>query len=198
MRARLSPILPQKLPRPVSRCNPRAPITARIVKSKSELLSLYNIEQPANLSIARSAAEDSVKNLSIFLNSRPVPLHTKAAFDSFMNWRARNSFQKPLCIDAGCGTGRSTKHLATLLPHCDVVGVEKSAARLSQTEAFRRYAGFPPGLDNALLLRADLIDFWRLCMQHRVFPDYHFILYPNPYPNATNFKVSFGTCHLQS
>ena len=40
----------------------------------------------------------------------------------------------------------------------------------------------------ALLVRADLVDFWRLAMAAEWRPARHFLLYPNPYPKSTQLK----------
>lgn len=79
--------------------------------------------------------------------------------------------------------------LAKLLPHCDVIGIDKSASRLERTVAYRRHSGLVHALPNALLLRADLVDFWTLCLQNGVLLEHHFLLYPNPYPKPKHLKV---------
>lgn len=186
----ISTFLPHSFPPTVRRCRYRSSASAGLIQSDAELRDLYTISLPPDPKQAKTVALKYVSTLSKYLETRPVPKHTQQAFKTVMRWRARNAKQAPLCIDAGCGSGRSTKHLAKLLPHCDVIGVDKSEARLAQTEAFRRFGGRPEGLENALLVRANLIDFWRLCLEHRVFPEYQFILYPNPYPSTKNMKVS--------
>lgn len=97
-------------------------------------------------------------------------------------------------LDAGCGTGRSTVRLARMLPSYDVVGIDKSGARLDRTEAYRKFGGLPDGVNNALLVRAELADFWRLCYVNALWPEYQFILYPNPYPKQNSIKVCCGAC----
>ena len=49
---------------------------------------------------------------------------------------------------------------------------------------------------NVLLLRADLVDFWHLCLsslewQQRVQILRHYLLYPNPYPKNSRLKSRF-------
>lgn len=155
----------------------------------SSLRELYTINEPADLSRAIAAGLSSSSNLHSFLRSRPVPDHALHSFDVVQQWRMRHRVPRPLCLDAGCGSGRSTVRLAQMLPHCDVIGVDKSASKLERTLSYRRYGGVVEDVENALLIRADLIDFWRLCLEERVFPEYHFILYPNPYPKPKHFKV---------
>lgn len=78
-----------------------------------------------------------------------------------------------LVLDSGCGTGASTRWLAAANPGAMVIGVDKSADRLS------RHGEQGPGYS---LVRADLNDFWRLlrASEHRV--SRHYLLYPNPWP----------------
>lgn len=110
---------------------------------------------------------------------KPVAEHTRTAFARADAWRAEQ--QKPLILDAGCGVGLSTRRLAAAFPDCAVIGVDRSANRL------RRDHG--PLADNALLVRADLVDFWRLAWQAGWAPVRHYLLYPNPYPKASQLKM---------
>ena len=84
----------------------------------------------------------------------------------------------PLVLDAGCGTGVSTLALARLHPDCLVIGVDQSQVRLA---AGARSAGATPP-DNALLLRADVVDIWLLLARERLRLARHYLLYPNPWP----------------
>ncbi len=43
--------------------------------------------------------------------------------------------------------------------------------------------------DNALLVRADLVDFWRLALEAGWAPERHYLLYPNPYPKSAHLKM---------
>ncbi|ARS53079.1 tRNA (guanine(46)-N(7))-methyltransferase TrmB [Kushneria konosiri] len=113
---------------------------------------------------------------------RPVAEHTQNAFEE-----AKRFYQAhggPLILDAGCGTGRSTRHLAGEYPHACVLGIDRSADRLSR-DYTRELGDFP---DNALLVRADLVDFWRLAHLAGWRPERHCIFYPNPYPKASQLK----------
>ena len=88
-----------------------------------------------------------------------------------------------MIIDAGCGTGRSTLKLAARYPERTVIGVDRSEARLSKSN---------DAPANALLLRAELGDFWRLLNDSndlRVEETY--LLYPNPYPKTKMLKQRF-------
>lgn len=87
----------------------------------------------------------------------------------------------PLVFDAGCGVGDSTRRLAVMHPEALVVGIDQSADRLSRQRA-------EPLPANAMLLRADLVDFWRLAVADGVQLAHHYLLYPNPWPKIGHLK----------
>ena len=108
---------------------------------------------------------------------KPPAAYSVAAFERLLSvWDGH----APLLLDAGCGTGASTRALARLHPHCLAVGVDQSAARLAQGA---RWAGADSPA-NALLLRADVVDLWLLLAQRRIRLARHYLLYPNPWPKA--------------
>ena len=84
----------------------------------------------------------------------------------------------PLVLDAGCGTGASTLALARIHPDSLVLGVDQSQARLAA--GARGAGGAAP--DNALLLRADVVDIWLLLAREEIRLAHHYLLYPNPWP----------------
>lgn len=86
---------------------------------------------------------------------------------------------RPLILDAGCGTGSSTRSLALLQPEATVIGVDRSEARL-------RKAPMLPG--NAILLRARLEEFWILVQRAGFLFAKTYLLYPNPYPKQWQFQ----------
>lgn len=110
---------------------------------------------------------------------KPVADHTKQAFNHANVWYQQR--QAPLILDAGCGVGLSTRRLAVQFPEHSVIGVDRSEHRLG-----RDHGELPA---NALLVRADLVDFWRLADQARWAPERHYLLYPNPYPKAAHLKM---------
>lgn len=65
-----------------------------------------------------------------------------------------------------------------MYPDQVVVGVDRSAARLSKQPT-------SPLPSNALLIRAELVDFWRCCSRGRIPIDRHYLLYPNPNPKPS-------------
>lgn len=84
----------------------------------------------------------------------------------------------PLVLDSGCGTGDSTRWLARKFPGSLVIGVDKSADRLSRLGAKQ----FPWCERNAIWLRAELATFWRLALEAGWRLERHYLLYPNPWP----------------
>jgi tRNA G46 methylase TrmB len=106
------------------------------------------------------------------------PLHapTMAAFSALQEFMKGDD--RPLVLDSGCGTGASTRILGRMHPDCRVIGVDKSADRLSRTGA----VGFPHSEGNVSWLRGDLTTFWRLAEQAGWQLSHHYLLYPNPWP----------------
>lgn len=107
---------------------------------------------------------------------KPVMTHNRAAFDaSIACWQAAGDM--PLILDAGCGVGLSTRHLAAQFPDHFVIGVDQSAHRLTRNTVWD--SALPA---NFMLVRADLVDYWRLMHAAGIRLARHFLLYPNPWP----------------
>lgn len=107
---------------------------------------------------------------------KPIASYNRDAFELGMSaWR--NAGNTPLILDAGCGVGLSTLHLAKQFPDHFVIGVDQSAHRLA-----RQVIWDAPLPTNFIRVRADLVDFWRLMLASGVRPKRHYILYPNPWP----------------
>jgi tRNA (guanine-N7-)-methyltransferase len=109
---------------------------------------------------------------------KPYSAYNLAAFAASMARRQRLAPGAPLILDACCGVGESSIALASAFPDHYVIGVDQSAARLA------RYAKddaprLPPNLD---LVRADLVDYWRLLHDAGIHLARHYLLYPNPWP----------------
>ena len=106
---------------------------------------------------------------------KPILDHNRAAFNealaAWKHWRP----DAPLILDAGCGVGWSTQRIAETYPDHFVFGVDQSVDRISRGKPL-------PMPENALLVRADLVDFWRLLAESGIRLARHYNLYPNPWP----------------
>ena len=89
----------------------------------------------------------------------------------------------PLILDSGCGVGESSLVLARAFPAHYVIGVDQSASRLQRGQ--RRRSEWPPNLD---LVRADLVDYWRLLHDAGLRLARHYLLYPNPWPKIGHLR----------
>lgn len=93
---------------------------------------------------------------------------------------ARSVSCLPLILDSGCGVGESSIALANAFPDHYVIGVDQSASRLNRNViGTNGTIQLPPNLD---LVRADLVDYWRLLHDAGIHPERHYLLYPNPWP----------------
>ena len=104
---------------------------------------------------------------------KPLLPHNKEAFSIANDIYRQHSDN--FILDSGCGIGESTYHLAQDNPDAFVLGIDQSAHRLGLNNDWV----LP---NNALLLRADLIDFWRLAVASNWKLTKHYLLYPNPWP----------------
>ena len=112
---------------------------------------------------------------------RPFAEHTLKAFEQANEWLTAQG--KPLILDSCCGVGESSLKLAAAHPEFSVIGVDRSEHRLSKQER-----AFEKRPDNLLMVQADLVDFWRLAVKANWAPTQHTILYPNPYPKASQVQ----------
>lgn len=113
---------------------------------------------------------------------RPFPDYSIEVFEQAQQRVSQH--QGPLILDSYCGVGQSTVTLAQQNPDALIVGIDKSAHRLNKHE--QHYAN--SSIDNYLLLRADVDDFWRLAAQANWQLAKHCIFYPNPWPKSSQFK----------
>ena len=92
----------------------------------------------------------------------------------------KNSFNAPVILDSGCGTGESTRLIANKYSSCLVIGIDKSSYRLRRSGLNENSEIIHA--DNYLLARTDIVDFWRLASNANWQLLKHYILYPNPWP----------------
>ena len=109
---------------------------------------------------------------------KPCPAHTREAFEQFLQIYREDP--RPIVLDSFCGTGTSTAVLAAQFPEACVVGIDQSAHRLAKHQ--------PTEQRNYHLLRAEAEPFWQ-CLTEAGIPLFaHWLLYPNPWPKASQFK----------
>lgn len=107
---------------------------------------------------------------------KPFSDYNRVAFETSLERWERVASGWPLILDSCCGVGESSIALARAFPDHYVIGVDQSESRL-----MRHIAGKSGGLpDNLDLVRADLVDFWRLLRRGQSPPVRHYLLYPNP------------------
>jgi len=106
---------------------------------------------------------------------KPIADYNRAAFAEAMAAWMQFGRESPLILDAGCGVGWSTLNIAQQFPGHFVLGVDQSIDRLTRGKPMELPA-------NASLIRADLVDFWRLLAENGIRLARHYNLYPNPWP----------------
>lgn len=146
------------------------------------------IDAPAQQWRAAERALACQRALSEWELRRPVPEHTANAFQRVS---AMVNSGRTLALDSGCGTGRSTRALASALPFAEVIGIDRSAVRLCKGQnalADRRALHEDVSPPNAHAVRADFEHFWRLATHSGWRPSYQFFFYPNPYPARGGIK----------
>ena len=110
---------------------------------------------------------------------KPYADYNRAAFDASMARRERIAPHAPLILDACCGVGESSLALAQRFPDHYVIGVDQSASRLARQSPGKTGQAQPENLE---LVRADLVDYWRLMHDADLHLARHYLLYPNPWP----------------
>lgn len=148
--------------------------------------------------------ERHIISLGLFEEHSNVARHTQEAFEEALAFvdefyrkkdiMEQNPGDKLVILDSGCGKGLSTFTIASQYPDIPVIGVDRSINRLSKSDIFNKNDADNDnhnnnGSDNvprnALLLRAELANFWTLVVKESDWVVHsHYILYPNPYPKA--------------
>lgn len=109
---------------------------------------------------------------------RPISDYSRRAYSTVL--ASLETRQRPLVVDSFCGTGHSTALLAQRHPDHLIIGIDKSGHRLA-----KHRGDFSP---NYCLVQANCEDIWALLAQDRLFADYHYILYPNPWPKTRHLQ----------
>ena len=61
----------------------------------------------------------------------PVADHDRVAFAGAQSWREARGMHRPMILDSGCGTARSSVRLALRYPEALVFGLDQSEHRLA-------------------------------------------------------------------
>jgi tRNA (guanine-N7-)-methyltransferase len=111
---------------------------------------------------------------------KPYADYNRRAFAASIERYERVAHSAPLILDSCCGVGESSIALANAFPDHYVIGIDQSASRLNRNViGTNGTMQLPPNLD---LVRADLVDYWRLLHDAGIHPVRHYLLYPNPWP----------------
>ena len=113
---------------------------------------------------------------------KPIAEHSLRAFEQvcvFIQKGEEAGFRRAI-LDACCGVGESSVEFAQRNPEHLVIGIDRSAHRLQKRSE---------ELSNLLLIQSDLLDFYRLAAKHALQFDRHYLLYPNPYPKASQLNL---------
>ena len=182
MASRVATLCPKRLLRAKTGALRAAALHADDAAVIDDAASIYAIpERDVDEAAVHQLVERHVAQHATYLERRPIAKHTAAAFQTAAEFARRRA--APLIVDAGCGTGRSTLKLAARHPDRTVIGVDRSEARLSRSKEVPA---------NALLLRAELGDFWRLLNDSDdLTVEETYLLYPNPYPKTKMLKHRF-------
>ncbi|WP_026376499.1 tRNA (guanine(46)-N(7))-methyltransferase TrmB [Aestuariibacter salexigens] len=108
--------------------------------------------------------------------NRPIGSPTQEAYEKLLDWLG--NYRGTVVLDSCCGVGESTAKLARRHADSPVIGVDKSAMRTN------KHMHYGNEQDNYCVIRADVIDLWRLLHNDGWTLSHHYLLYPNPYPKA--------------
>ena len=111
---------------------------------------------------------------------KPYADYNRASFDASLARWQRTAPDAPLILDSCCGVGESSIALAKAFPDHYVIGVDQSESRLCRKSSGKGDCDVLPA--NLDLVRADLVDYWRLMREAGIRLARHYLLYPNPWP----------------
>lgn len=161
----------------------------------------YTIDTPPiDPDLLQSTVYKNLANFDRYLDCRPVAAHTREAFAQLQAELAATTTTRGLILDSGCGTGRSSLILGERFPDKMIVGVDRSIDRLGRVARDLTSGGDTQDInqddrqhvqrvgDNVILVRAELVHFWRLWRQDGLLAEQHYLLYPNPYPKKSRLK----------
>jgi len=147
----------------------------------------YTIDcPPTSPDVLQETVSKHVETFDRYLSNRPMSLHTKAAYEELCTHISPDT---PIILDSGCGTGRSSLHLGQLYPQHNILGIDRSLVRLLRNQHYDESTNLvQQAAPNVYLMRAELVDAWRLLLEDCWQVDHHYLLYPNPYPKPSRWK----------
>jgi tRNA (guanine-N7-)-methyltransferase len=111
---------------------------------------------------------------------KPIKKQVIIEFERLKDVVDRNSAH--LMLDSFCGTGHSTLALAQRHPGAFVIGFDQSEDRLNKAPIALK------DQKNAILLRAEAVDLWRLFLKENWHFEKHTLFYPNPWPKVGHLR----------
>lgn len=211
------PVLPFHVVRPAQHTSSQT-LSSLSAAEDSSLKTLYTIDCPPTKEDAlQQVVSKHCLTLHKFIHAKPVAAHTKQAFRKIQEIIPPNA---TIVLDSGCGTGRSTQYIGSQVPvdhSCWVLGIDRSMVRLERNKGYRNQQqegnnnihdenemvwtdrdslhsniSNTDSNNNVVWIRAELVDFWRLMLEHQdTHPwnlETHYLLYPNPYPKTKRLK----------
>ncbi len=115
-------------------------------------------------------------------DQRPISSEQQRQFEIAWNWHQTNYSNQSFILDTGCGTGASSQLLARQNPQSLVIGIDQSESRLGDIKQKQK------SFDNLLLIQARMEEFWLQCLKAKWFPEYQYLLYPNPWPKKKHIQ----------
>ncbi|MCP3673240.1 MAG: SAM-dependent methyltransferase [Gammaproteobacteria bacterium] len=123
--------------------------------------------------------DDVIQKHLVSVYQKPILAFNQSAFKTAD--KMYQQYQGNFILDSGCGVGESTYQIAKKFPDAFVLGIDQSKYRIDTNSEWT----LP---ENALLLRADLVDFWRLAAEADWQLARHYLLYPNPWPKKKHLQ----------
>lgn len=165
---------------------------------------------PTEPEVLAATVQKHISTIERYDACKPLAHHTVEAYHNLMQQirsslgTTNNNGVLSIVLDSGCGTGRSTLFLGEHVhPDCTVIGVDRSIVRLNKRQYGESHdkttsSSLPHAdtntwveriLPNTWLVRAELVDFWRLLLQDpTISVQHHYLLYPNPYPKRSRLR----------
>ena len=182
------------------RLRPRQDAKLRHLQARTQYTIDDEVCAPTDPAELRKVVQKHCRTLDTFLQNRPIARHTAAAFEAtkeLLESSGPPASSRKFILDSGCGTARSSMLLGEQYPDHTILGVDRSFVRLNRNadneadDSDTSKRPFQAVSDNVVLVRAELTDFWRCCLNEKWNIEQHYILYPNPYPKKNRLKKRF-------